>query len=130
MDKGKYVWQCAFRCFSPWWALTHLHLKKHSKTHRWQVLCSFVGAEICSAKESPSTILAVWSRGLTQYGRISAPQNRACPRSSVVKSRLANRFQGTKNTLKEDPVMFLDWMLAGSFVLDLVAALAVRASVR
>jgi hypothetical protein len=37
---------------------------------------------------------------------------------------------GSKNDLKEDPVMFLDWMLAGSFVLDLVAALAVRASVR
>lgn len=37
---------------------------------------------------------------------------------------------GSKNNLKEAPVMFLDWMLAGSFVLDLVAALAVRASVR
>ena len=37
---------------------------------------------------------------------------------------------GSKNNLKEDPVMFLDWMLAGLFVLDLVAALAVRASVR
>lgn len=37
---------------------------------------------------------------------------------------------GSKNDLKEDPVMFLDWMLAGSFVLDLVAALAVCASVR
>ena len=37
---------------------------------------------------------------------------------------------GSKNNLKEDPVMFLDWMLAGSFVLDLVAALAVRARVR
>ena len=68
MGKGKYVWQCAFRCFSPWWALTHLHLKKHSKTHRWQVLCSFVGAEIRSAKESPSTILAVWSRGPRSMG--------------------------------------------------------------
>lgn len=70
--------------------------------------------------------------GPPQYGRISAPQNRTCPRSSVVKSRLANRSGnlGSKNDLKEDPVMFLDWMLAGSFVLDLVAALAVRARVR
>ncbi len=58
----------SFRCFSPWWALTHLHLKKHSKTHRWQVLCSFVGAEIRSAKESPLTILAVWSRGPRSMG--------------------------------------------------------------
>lgn len=57
-----------FRRFSPWWALTHPHLKKHSKTHRWQVLCSFVGAEIRSAKESPSTILAVWSRGPRSMG--------------------------------------------------------------
>ena len=122
----------SFRCFSPWWALTHLHLKKHSKTHRWPVLCSFVGAEICSAKESPSTILAVWSRGPAVWANF-------CPSKPRLPSFIGGKKQvgqplpgnlGSKNNLKEDPVMFLDWMLAGSFVLDLVAALAVRASVR
>ena len=119
MDKGKYVWQCVF-----------------------PLLFTVVGADPPASQKNTRKPIAgrcfavlseqkfVQSRGLTQYGRISAPQNRACPRSSVVKSRLANRFQGTKNTLKEDPVMFLDRMLAGSFVLDLVAALAVRARVR
>ncbi len=113
----------SFRCFSPWWALTHLHLKKHSKTHRWQVLCSFVGAEIRSAKESPSTILAVWSRGPPVWANF-------CPSKPRLPSFIGGKKQvgqplpgnlGSKNDLKEDPVMFLDWMLAGSFVLDLVA---------
>lgn len=68
MDKGKYVWQCVFPLLFTVVGADHLHLKKHSKTHRWQVLCSFFGAEIRSAKESPSTILAVWSRGPRSMG--------------------------------------------------------------
>ena len=36
-------------------------------------------------RKDPQRILAVLSRGLTQYGRISARQNRVCPCQAMVK---------------------------------------------
>lgn len=123
----------SFRCFSPWWALTHLHLKKHSKTHRWQVLCSFVGAEIRSAKENPLDHTCRMVKGIDAVWANFCPSKPRLPSFIGGKKQVGQPFPenlGSKNNLKEDPVMFLDWMLAGSFVLDLVAALAVRASVR
>ena len=41
-------------------------------------------------RKGPQRILAVLSRGLTQYGRISARQNRVCPCQSMV-SYLSNK---------------------------------------
>ena len=130
MDKGKYVWPCVFPLL---FTVVGADPPASQKTLENPSLAGAL--QFCRSRNSfsqgkPLDHTCRMVEGPPQYGRISAPQNRACPRSSVVKSRLANRFQGTKNTLKEDPVMFLDWMLAGSFVLDLVAALAVRASVR
>ena len=39
-------------------------------------------------RKDPQRILAVLSRGLTQYGRISARQNRFCPCQAMVKNQL------------------------------------------
>jgi len=40
--------------------------------------------ECVQTRKDPQRILAVLSRGLTQYGRISARQNRVCPCQAMV----------------------------------------------
>lgn len=77
-------------------------------------------------------ILAVWSRGPAVWANFR-PSKPRLPSFIGGKKQVGQPLPGnlgSKNNLKEDPVMFLDWMLAGLFVLDLVAALAVRARVR
>ena len=133
MDKGKYVWQCAF-----------------------PLLFTVVGADPAASQktlENPSLAGALQfcrSRNSFSQGKpldhtcrmvkgLDAVWANFCPSKPRLPSFIGGKKQvgqplpgnlGSKNNLKEAPVMFLDWMLAGSFVLDLVAALAVRASVR
>ena len=133
MDKVKYVWQCVF-----------------------PLLFTVVGADPPASQktlENPSLAGALQfcrSRNLFSQGKpldhtcrmaegLDAVWANFCPSKPRLPSFIGGKKQvgqplsgnlGSKNDLKEDPVMFLDWMLAGSFVLGLVAALAVRASVR
>ena len=77
-----------FLPFSPWLAPASLRLKKQ-KPLEYPSLAgagSFAGAEMCPDKERPAENTAVLSRDLTQYGRISARQNRVCPCQPMVPS--------------------------------------------
>ena len=62
--------------------------KNHSKIHRWQVRAVLPEQKCVQTRKGPQRILAVLSRGLTQYGRISARQNRACPCQLMVHTRM------------------------------------------
>ena len=58
--------------------------KNHSKIHRWQVRAVLSEQKYVQTRKGPQVILAVLPRGLTQYGRISARQNRVCPCQPMV----------------------------------------------
>ena len=57
-------------------------------------------------RKGPQRILAVLSRGLTQYGRISARQNRVCPCRSMVRSLYHIFRRGTTVLWKVMPGRF------------------------
>ena len=57
-------------------------------------------------RKDPQRILAVLSRGLTQYGRISARQNRVCPCRSMVRSLYHIFRRGTTVLWKVMPGSF------------------------
>ena len=71
-----------FLLFSPWRAPARLRLKNQKSLEN----TSLAGAEqkCVQTRKGPQRILAVLSRGLTQYGRISARQNRICPCQAMV----------------------------------------------
>ena len=64
--------------------------KNHSKIHRCQVRAVLPEQKCVQTRKDPQRILAVLSRGLTQYGRISARQNRVCPCQSMVWNSIAH----------------------------------------
>ena len=64
--------------------------KNHSKIHRWQVRAVLSEQKCVQTRKGPQVILAVLPRGLTQYGRISARQNRVCPCQSMVWNSIAH----------------------------------------
>ena len=71
-----------FLSFSPWRAPARLRLKNQKSLEN----TSLAGAEqkCVQTRKGPQRILAVLSRGLTQYGRISARQNHICPCQAMV----------------------------------------------
>ena len=71
-----------FLPFSPWRARARLRLKNQKSLEK--SIADRCGAVLPEQKcvqtrKDPQGILAVLPRGLTQYGRISARQNRVCP---------------------------------------------------
>ena len=81
-----------FLPFSPCWASAQRRLKNQKSLENTSLpgAGSFVGAEMCPDKERPAENTAVLSRDLTQYGRISARQNRVCPCQSMVWNSIAH----------------------------------------
>ena len=90
VNKGKYAWQRAFSALFALFALTGVSPPAPQKT---KITRKFI-ADRCKAvlpeqkcgqtRKDPKRILAVLSRGLTRYGRISARQNRVCPCQPMV----------------------------------------------
>lgn len=133
MGKGKYVRQCVFPLL---FTVVGADPPASQKTLENPSLAGAL--QFCRSRNSFSQGKA--PRPYLPYGQ-GAPAVWAnfCPSKPHLPSFIGGKKQvgqplpgnlSSKNNLKEDPVMFLDWMLAGSFVLDLVAALAVRASAR
>ena len=76
-----------FLPFSPWRAPARLRLKNQKSLENPSLAgaLQFCRQQKCvQTRKGPQRILAVLSRGLTQYGRISARQNRVCPCQSMV----------------------------------------------
>ncbi len=92
IDKGKHACQ---RVFPALFALFALACASKPASQKAKITRKYIagrcGAVLSEQKcvqtrKDPQRILAVLSRGLTQYGRISARQNRVCPCQSMVTS--------------------------------------------
>ena len=116
-----------FLPFSPWRAPASLqrnvarqHRREYADSARLRLKnqkslenTSLAGAlQFCRSRnvprqeKGPQRILAVLSRGLTQYGRISARQNRVCPCRSMVRSLYHIFRRGTTVLWKVMPGSF------------------------
>ena len=133
VGKGKYVWQCVFPLL---FTVVFADPPASQKTLENPSLAGAL--QFCRSRNSFSQGKPL-DHTCRMVEGLDAVWANFCPSKPRLPSFIGGKKQvgqplpgnlGSKNNLKEDPVMFLDWMLAGSFVLDLVAALAVRASVR
>ena len=90
LDKGKHACQRVFPALFALFALVGVSppASQKPKITRKSIAgrCEAVLPEqkCVQTRKDPQRILAVLSRGLTQYGRISARQNRVCPCQSMV----------------------------------------------
>lgn len=90
IDKGKHACQ---RVFPLLFALFALAGARPPASQKLKIIRKYIAGR-CGAvlpeqkwvqtRKDPQRILAVLSRGLTQYGHISARQNRVCPCQSMV----------------------------------------------
>ncbi len=100
IDKGRYACQ---RVFPALFALFALAGASPPASQKPKITRKFIAGrcyavlpeqKCVQTRKDPQGILAVFSRGLTRYGRISARQNRVCPCQSMVnrkqKCRLAD----------------------------------------
>ena len=88
MDEGNHAWQRVFPAllsFSSWRAPSASQKTKITRRSIVGRCLAVLPEQKCSqTRKDLQSILSVWSRGSTQYGRISARQNRVCPCSSMV----------------------------------------------
>ena len=90
IDKGKHACQ---RVFPLLFALFALAGARPPASQKLKIIRKYIAGR-CGAvlpeqkwvqtRKDPQRILAVLARGLTQYGHISARQNRVCPCQSMV----------------------------------------------
>ena len=92
LNKGKHACQ---RVFPALFALFALACASKPAAQKPKITRKYIagrggavwpGQKCVQTRKDPQRILAVLSRGLTQYGRISARQNRVCPCRSMVRS--------------------------------------------
>ena len=96
IDKGKHACQRVFPLLFALFALAGVSppASQKPKITRKYIAgrCKTVLPEqkCVQTRKDPQGILAVLPRGLTQYGRISARQNRVCPCQSMVRNSIAH----------------------------------------
>ena len=88
MDEGNHAWQRVFPALFVLFVLAGAVCISKNKITRRSIVgrcLAVLPEQKCGqTRKDPQSILSVWSKGSTQYGRISARQDRVCPCSSIV----------------------------------------------